>query len=183
MLKSSSSFTGFQMVSAMLSYMDMFDYFKKERTKIIEALEKLPNHEFTKGRELSFDSIKDVFVHTVMNEDTWLHYRASGVGEATKRKLEDFNNLEEIKQYIAEVDAKTAELFGKMTDQDLQKTVKRLRPDGTEDVYNLEQVLFQLPLEAIHHFGEIFGEFWKMNLSAPYYSYLAYSKEKTTYRQ
>lgn len=163
----------------MLSYKDMFDYFKKERARLIETLEKLPNEEFFKSRSLSFDSIKDVLAHTVMNEDTWLHYRLPGLGVSTIRKLEDFKSLDDIKQYITEVDAKTTKLFGRIADQDLRKPVKRLRPDGSEEVYELEQVLYQLPIEAIHHFGEIFGEFWKMNLEAPYYSYLAYSKDKT----
>ncbi len=166
------------MVLGLLSYVDLFDYVKQERTRIVEALEKLSNEEFTKSRGLSFDSIKDVFVHTVMNEDTWLHYRASGLGNYTDRKLEDFKDLEDIKEYIAEVDEKTSRLFSGMTDRDLQKDVKRLGRDGREYVYRLEQVLYHLPIETIHHFGEIFGEFWKMGLIAPYYSYLAYSREK-----
>lgn len=163
----------------LLSYRDLFDYVKKERTKIIEAFERLPNEEFTRSRGLSFDSMKDVFVHTVMNEDTWLHYRASGLGNVTSRKLEEFKDLEDIKEYIAEVDEKTSKLLGRLTDQDLQKSIRRLLPNGKEDVCSLEQVLYHLPIEAIHHFGEIFGEFWKMGLEAPYYSYLAYSRDKT----
>jgi uncharacterized damage-inducible protein DinB len=161
-----------------LSYRDLFDYVKKERTRIVEELEKLSIEEFTRSRGLSFDSIRDVFVHTIMNEDTWLHYRASGLGNVTNRKLEEFKDIEDIKEYIAEVDEKTSRLFSRITDWGLQKDVRRLLPDGREDVYKLEQVLYQLPIETIHHFGEIFGEFWKMGLEAPYYSYLAYSRDK-----
>jgi uncharacterized damage-inducible protein DinB len=162
----------------LLSYEDLFDYVKKERTKVIKALERLPNEEFTRSRGLSFDSIKDVFVHTVMNEDNWLHYRAAGLGNRTERRLEEFNNLEEVKEYIAEVDEKTSKLFSRMIDQDLQKDITRQRRDGGKESYKLEHVLYQLPIETIHHFGEIFGEFWKMDLRAPYYSYLAYSRDK-----
>jgi uncharacterized damage-inducible protein DinB len=166
------------LVLSLLSYEDLFDYVKEERIRVIEALERLSTEEFTGSRGLSFDSIKDVFVHTVMNEDNWLHYRASGLGNRTKRKLEEFNDLEDVKEYIAEVDEKTSKLFSRMTDQDLQKDVIRLRRDGGKESYKLEQVLYQLPIETIHHFGEIFGEFWKMDLKAPYYSYLAYSRDK-----
>ncbi len=162
----------------LLSYEDLFDYVKKERTKVIDALERLSNEEFTRSRGLSFDSIKDVFVHTVMNEDNWLHYRAAGLGNRTERKLEEFNDLEDVKEYIADVDEKTSKLFSRMTDQDLQKDVIRQRRDGGEESYKLEYVLYHLPIETIHHFGEIFGEFWKMDLQAPYYSFLAYSREK-----
>ncbi|UCD73298.1 MAG: DinB family protein [Candidatus Bathyarchaeota archaeon] len=171
-------FSALSLVLDLLSYEDLFDYVKKERTKVIEALERLSNEEFTRSRGLSFDSIKDVFVHTVMNEDNWLHYRAAGLGNRTERRLEEFNDLEDVKEYITEVDEKTSKLFSRMTDQDLQRDVIRQRRDGGKESYKLEYVLYQLPIETIHHFGEIFGEFWKMDLRAPYYSYLAYSRDK-----
>jgi hypothetical protein len=75
------------------------------------------------------------------------------------------------------VDGKTNRLFAQITEDDLQKPVKRIARDGSEETFELGQVLYQLPIEAIYHFGEVFAEFWKMNLEAPYYSYLAYSKE------
>jgi uncharacterized damage-inducible protein DinB len=156
----------------------MFEYFKKARARLIDAFEKMPNQEFTKSRGLSFDSIKDVFVHTVMVEDNWLHYRYAGLGAGTSRKFEDFMNIEDVKKYMAEVDDKTAKLFSKTTSQDLRKTFKRTQLDGKEEVLELEQVLYHIPFEVIYHYGEIFAEFWKMNIDAPYYSFLAYLREK-----
>jgi len=113
-----------------------------------------------------------------MVEDNWLHYRAAGVGTGTSLKLEDFRTLEDIKKYMAEVDAKTKGLFNMLTEKDLRRSVRRVSSDGKEETFTLEQVLYQVPIENIHHFGEIFAEFWKMDLDAPYYSYLAYSKER-----
>jgi len=164
-------------VSGLLGYEDLFDYFKMARRRLIEALERLPGEQFTRSRGLSFESIKDVLVHTVMNEDTWLHYRLPGLGNSTPRRFEEFRNLEDIKKYITEVDGKTNRLFAQITEDDLRKPVKRIARDGSEETFELEQVLHQLPIEAIYHFGEIFAEFWKMNLEAPCYSYLASSKE------
>ena len=161
----------------MLNYSDLFDYFKKARVKLVESLEKMPLEEFAKDRGLSFGSIKDVLVHTVMVEDNWLHYRYPGLGSGTSNKFEDFKHLPDVKRYMAEVDAKTSKLFGKITSADLQKPVKRPRPDGTAEVFSLERVLYHVPIEIVYHYGEIFAEFWKMNTDAPYYSYLAYSNE------
>ncbi|MEM0120701.1 MAG: DinB family protein [Thermoprotei archaeon] len=160
----------------MLGYVELFDYFKRERDKIVSALEKMPEEEFTKNRELSFYSIKDVLVHTILVEDNWLHYRAMGKGEA-QVKLENFKNLDDVKRYMREVDRKTSELFRTLKPEDLKREVRRVYPDGRVSVYTLEQVLYHVPIEVIHHYGEIFAEFWKMNLDAPYYSYLNYSKE------
>ncbi|MFH0848418.1 MAG: DinB family protein [archaeon] len=162
----------------MLDYKEMFDYFKKERAKLIEVLEKLSNETFTENRGLSFDSMKNVFVHTVMLEDSWLHYRAAGL-LSTGLKHEDFQDLKVIRRYIEKVDAKTALLFDRMTDRDLSREVRRPRPDGGENVYTLEQVLYHIPIEIIHHYGEVFAELWKMDLETPYYSYLEYSKNRT----
>jgi hypothetical protein len=113
-----------------------------------------------------------------MVEDNWLHYRFAGLGPGTSHKFEDFKNVEDVKKYMAEVDAKTAGLFGKITEEDLRKTFKRSLPNGEEEVLELEHVLYHIPFEIIYHYGEIFAEFWKMNVDAPYYSYLAYAKEK-----
>ena len=156
----------------------MFDYFKKERAGIIKAFEDFSSDEFDKSRGLSFDSIRGVFVHTIMVEENWLHYRLAGKGEGTSKKLEDFKNLSDIKKYMTEVDAKTTSLFNRITLSDIKKEIKRPRPDGKEDVYTVETILYHLPIEIIHHYGEIFSEFWKMNINAPYYPYLLYVRDK-----
>ncbi|MGB6679926.1 MAG: hypothetical protein WBF08_01205 [Candidatus Bathyarchaeia archaeon] len=65
-----------------------------------------------------------------------------------------------------------------MTSNDLKKGVKRVKPDGKEFLYPLGDVLYHIPIEIIHHYGEIFAEFWKINNNAPYYSYLDYSTGK-----
>jgi uncharacterized damage-inducible protein DinB len=164
-------------MSCLLSYEQLFGYFKKARGRLIDALESLTEEEFTKARGLSFESMKDVLLHTVMNEDSWLHYRLPGLGNSAARRFEEFTSMGDIKKYIIEVDGKTNRLFAQITEDDLRRPVKRIARDGTEESFALEQVLFQLPIEAIYHFGEIFAEFWKMNLQAPYYPYLAYSRE------
>jgi len=164
-------------MSRLLGYEELFDYFKRARGRLTDALERLPEEEFTKARGLSFESINDVLLHTVMNEDTWLHYRLPGLGNSTTRTFEEFTSIGDIKKYIIEVDGKTNRLFAQITEDDLRRLVKRIARDGTEESFELERVLYQLPLEAIYHFGEIFAEFWKMNLKAPYYPYLAYSEE------
>jgi len=161
-----------------LDYLELFDYFKKARAKLVESLEKLTNDEFTKNRGLSFDSIKDVITHTIMVEDNWLHYRFPGLGTGTDRKFQDFKNITDVKSYMSEVDDKTAKLFQKLAEADLQKPVKRPLPNGGVTVYSLENVLYHVPIEIIYHYGEIFAEFWKMNIDAPYYSYLGYSEQR-----
>jgi uncharacterized damage-inducible protein DinB len=160
----------------LLSYQDLFNYFKKEREKLIPILKNMSEEQFTKNRGLSFESIKNVFAHTIIVEDNWLHYRTAGLGEITKR-IEDFRNLQEIIEYMTEVDTKTTKFLNTITSDDLKKLVKRTKPDGEEIMYPLGDVLYHIPIEMIHHYGEIFAELWKMNNNAPYYSYLDYRKK------
>jgi uncharacterized damage-inducible protein DinB len=162
-----------------MDYKELFEYFKAERKKILEALEKLPEEEFTKNRELSFYSIKDVLLHTILVEDNWLHYRAAGLHKEAQVKFEDFRTLSDVKNYMEEVDRKTQQFFSKLKPEDLKSVVTRRYPDGRVAQYTLESVLYHVPIEVIHHYGEIFAEFWKMNIDAPYYSYLEFSKVRT----
>lgn len=80
--------------------------------------------------------------------------------------MEDLEDLKTIRRYIDEVDRKTDLLFARMTDRDLSREVRRPRSDGSENVYTLEQVLYHIPIEIIHPYGEIFAELWKMDLES-----------------
>lgn len=161
----------------MLSYTDLFDYFKSERSMIIEALEKLPVEELTKNRELSYYSLKDVFLHSVAGEDVTLHYRMQGLSPP-EFHFTDYPDMAAVKRYVADVDRKTSELFSRITEGELKREVRFKRRDGTETVYTVEDALYNTPIEVIHHYGEIFAEFWKMNLNAPFLSYMAWVREK-----
>ena len=77
----------------MIDFRDLFQYVKKEREALIDALEHLTHSEFTQDVGLSFGSIKNVFAHTVMVEDIWLHYRIAGLEASPPQILEDFTTL------------------------------------------------------------------------------------------
>jgi uncharacterized damage-inducible protein DinB len=157
----------------MLTYRVLFDYFKLARAPLIQAFEGLSHEEFIRPRGLSFDSIKDVFVHTIMVEDVWLHYRPKGV-TMSSQVLKEIQSLQDVKHYVADVDAKTTALFQRLTAEDLRQQFKVIRPGGRDSVERLGDVLYHVPIEIIYHYGELVAEFWKMGIDAPYYSYRQY---------
>ena len=161
----------------MIDFRDLFTYFKKERQELINALEHLTRNQFTEDEGLSFGSIKNVLVHTVIVEDTWLHNRIAGGEVSSPRGPEDFTTLNEIKQYMADVDAKTQSFLDSVTDEILQRDVRVARPSGRSSVDKIINILYHIPIEIIHHYGEIFAVLWKLNIIAPYYSYLDYTRE------
>ena len=157
-----------------MDYADLFEYFKSERAKLLDAFRKLPYEEFARNHELSFYSIKDVFVHTINVEDRWLHYRYHGLADPPFEP-EKYTSLESILKYVGVTDAKTNNLFESITNEDLKNPVRKL---DDSKVYSLEQILYHIPIENIHHYGEIFAEFWNLNIDAPYLSYIRYSTER-----
>jgi uncharacterized damage-inducible protein DinB len=162
----------------MINFHDLFQYVKKEREALIDALEHLTHNEFTEDVGLSFGSIKNVFAHTVMVEDIWLHYRIAGLEASPPHIPEDFTTLNEIKNYIDDVDTKTQFFLDSLTDDVLQRDLRVSRPSGRSSVDKIINILYHIPIEIIHHYGEIFAELWKMNVIAPYYSYLDYTREQ-----
>ena len=165
-------------ISNLLSYGELFDYFKTERAKLVEEFEKFSLEEFNRNRELSFYSIKDTFIHTISVENNWLHYSYRGLPNP-QFQPELYPDLASVKKYMAEVDQKTISLFKSLKQEDLKTPVTRKQSDGRVVTFPLEKVLYHTPIEVIHHFGEIFAEFWKMNLDAPYLSYVRYSASKS----
>lgn len=164
----------------MIDFRDLFKYFKRERRELIAALEHLTRNQFTRDEGLSFGSIKNVLAHTVIVEDTWLHYRITGRGMSSPRVPEDFMTLNEITQYMADVDAKTQSFLDSVTTEFLQRDLQVARPSGRRSVDKIINILYHIPIEIIHHYGEIFAVLWKLNIIAPYYSYLDYTRELST---
>ena len=156
-----------------MNYKEMFDYYKAERAKLIEAFEELPLEEFAKNRELSYYSLKGTFAHTVAVENNWLHRAYRGLPNLSFDP-EEFKTLDDVKRFMSEVDGKTSDLFKEITNADLDRIIHRRLSTGQEVAYRFEIVLNHIPIEVIHHYGEIFGEFWKMNLEAPYLGYTQY---------
>lgn len=160
----------------MPTYIELFAYFKTEREHLFDALEKWPFDEVSKNRELSFYSIKDVLLHTIDVEDNWLHYVPKKL-LLNRPNWEDFKDIASIRRRASEVDEKTRNLFKEIRPIDLATVTTRQYPDGTSSTQTMEQILNHVPLEVIHHYGEIFAEFWKINEKAPYYSFLKFQTE------
>jgi uncharacterized damage-inducible protein DinB len=88
--------------------------------------------------------------------------------------------LNEITQYMADIDAKTQSFMDSVTTELLQRDLHVARPSGRRSEDKIINILYHIPIEIIHHYGEIFAVLWQMNIIAPYYSYLDYTRELST---
>jgi uncharacterized damage-inducible protein DinB len=125
----------------------------------------------------SFDSIRDIFVHSLQAEQLWIS-RLSGKNtegiygiHAPFTKYADINS---IKEYADKVEAETNEYLDKLTNQKLRSVFEYRGRDGNTNRNETEDILMHVIEEEIHHRGEILCIYWQHDIQPPYVSYTTY---------
>jgi uncharacterized damage-inducible protein DinB len=123
----------------------------------------------------SFDSIRDIFVHSLQAEQLWIR-RLSG--KSTEGiygvPFTEYTTVNSIQEYADKVEAETNEFLEKLTDQKLRSVLEYKGRDGSINRNVTEDVLMHVVEEEIHHRGEILCIYWQHDIQAPYVSYMAY---------
>ena len=85
----------------------LFDYSQAVRDRYLEQMISLPWAEVVKSRGASFDSIKNVFLHTVDAEDMLVNYVITGrAKEWVRGNSDDFVDIDSIRKRVQEVESK-----------------------------------------------------------------------------
>ena len=128
----------------------------------------------------SFDSIRDVFVHSLQAEHFWIRRLSGnsteGIYGAQFTKYTDVNSIQE---YANKVEAETNEYLKKLTDRELQNVFEYKGRDGNINRNETEDVLMHVIEEEIHHRGEILCIYWQHDIQPPYISYMTYKGQTT----
>ena len=157
---------------------ELVHYNDKVRSLYFGALSKLSWKEVAKPRSLSFDSMRDVFLHLTIVEDRWISYTL--VGEFSKWKdpvFNDFKNMESLKTYMIRVHENTDKFLKTLKPEDYQNTVAN--PWIVGELINIETGLTHMVLECTIHFGELSAAFWQIGKEAPYLAFLRYELNKS----
>ena len=148
-------------------------YNDKVRVLYYEALSKLSWKEVAKCRSLSFDSMRDVFLHLTLVEDRWVNYTL--IGEFSKWKepvFDGFSNMERLKGYMIRIHENTDKFLKTLKPTDYQNTVTN--PWIIGESISIETGLTHMVLECMVHFGELSATFWQIGKEAPYLAFLRY---------
>jgi uncharacterized damage-inducible protein DinB len=129
----------------------------------------------------SFDSIRDVFVHSLQAEHFWIR-RLSGKGiegiyTPQGAPFTGYTDINSIGEYADKVEAETNEYLEKLTDEKLQSLFEYKGRDGIVNRNKIEDILTHVIEEEIHHRGEILCIYWQHNIEPPYTSYIAYRNQ------
>jgi uncharacterized damage-inducible protein DinB len=153
----------------------LVEYSQWLRDRYLEQLARLPWEEVVKGRGASFDSLRNVFLHTVDAEDRLVNYVISGrMKDWVSRSAEEFGDLGSVRQHAVEVELKTRTYLARLTSVELDRKVEFGRPGTPPMLVRVEDILMHAALENIHHFGELIALMWQMDVEPPHMGWISY---------
>jgi uncharacterized damage-inducible protein DinB len=157
---------------------DLVRYNHTVRAAYVDAMSKLPWQEVVLPRGLSYDSMRDVFVHLTYVEDRWINYIVPGrFREWVDPDFNAFLDVASLASYMQQVHAKTEVYLSKLDDAELSRLI--LVPWGEKSYpkQNVETVLTHMVMEDMVHYGELSAAFWQMGLEAPYKAFWRYKHQ------
>jgi uncharacterized damage-inducible protein DinB len=145
-------------------------YTYSARGRYVKILNDLPWSEVVKDRGASFPSIRDIFLHTVDMEDKMINDTILAIPSEldVHGPWEKFSDIISIKKRTNEVEVKTDAYLANLTQSELDRKVTIPRRIGVPLVLRVEDLLLQLAIENISHFGELIAILWQMDIQPPF---------------
>ncbi len=157
-------------IRKMVDIKKLLEYNETVRHKYFETFTKLPWKEFTKNREASFHSMKNILVHTLSAIDYWLDI-LQNQNQRSKKNYNEYKTLQQVKTYMEHVEKRTHTYLKSLPKEKLQETFA-VKDDGKTRKVTAEDILIHVVEEEIHHRGEINALLWQMGIDPPPMGYL-----------
>ena len=148
----------------------LLEYNKQVRGRYFDALCKLPWQEFTKNREASFHSIRNIFIHTLGAVDYWLDF-LQNQQLYSRREFDEYKTYGEVRAYMEHVEERMQSYLESLMPEKLQKTCQAQDDAGKTVVVTAEDVLLHVFEEEVHHRGELIALLWQMDIEPPLMSW------------
>ena len=104
----------------MVDIRNLLKYNESVRHAYFESLAKLSWKEFTKNREASFHSMRNIFVHTLGSIDYWLDFLQKQ-NLRSSRKFDEYKTFGEVEAYMKQVEKRVKEYLDSLPSKRLQK--------------------------------------------------------------
>ena len=169
----------------MVDIRDLLAYNVAERHVFFKAFAELSWDEFTKNREASFHSIRNIFIHTLNATEYWLDILQEEKPYLW-RKFEEYGTLKEIEDYMQKVENRMNLYLTSLSLQNLKKEYKvsgrgsslqdfemkqKIGGCGKLEMLTAEDILVHIFEEEVHHRGELMALFWQMGIEPPVIGY------------
>ena len=154
----------------MVDICELLKYNEKIRRQYFDSFTQLSWEEFTKNREASFHSIRNIFIHTLNAVDFWLSFLQNKDFDANK-KFDEYESFEEVKSFMEQVEKKTCDYLNRLTAAKLHETFTANDDSGKPIQVTAEDILIHLFEEEVHHRGELIALLWQMGVEPPLMSW------------
>ena len=158
------------MVSELESIRRWYLYNRVARQGYFETLAKLPPDELKKDRGASFPTMLDILGHSIGGIETWIVRMSAVNGEPFKVDVPEPQTLEDVRAYSKVIDGLVDEFFGRLRDQDLDRTflVPKLPPWWDEDfTTSFRGTLLHIIEHELQHRGELNALLWQIDVEPP----------------
>jgi uncharacterized damage-inducible protein DinB len=153
----------------MVDICELLRYNEQVRRRYFEAFTTLPWEEFIRNREASFNSLRDIFIHTLNAVDYWVSFL----------QKEDFKlnptyndkSFEAIRKYMEHVEKRMSTYLETLSTEKLKETYAATDDDGKPVEVTAEDVLIHVFEEEVHHRGEFIALLWQMGIKPPLMSW------------
>jgi len=157
---------------------DLFRYNWHCRRKFLKSMAEIPWETVIESCGGSFDSIRDIFVHSLQAEQFWIRRLAGKSTEGIyETPFSKFTSIKDVHDYADKVEAETNSYLDTLMDEKLKSIFEFKGRDGKTNRHKVEDILMHLVEEEIHHRGELLCIFWQHDIQPPYASYTAYKTE------
>ena len=154
---------------------DLIRYNHVVRGLYFDALAKLPWAQVVASRGLSFDSMRDVFLHLTLVEDRWINYIIPGrFKEWVDLDFDAFKDMDALKKYMEHVKDATESYLRELLAEELNRQIVVPWGDKPDTKISVETALTHMVIEDMIHYGELSAALWQMNLEAPYMGFWRY---------
>jgi uncharacterized damage-inducible protein DinB len=154
---------------------DLIHYNHVVRGLYLDAVAKLPWAQVVEPRGLSFDSMRDVFLHLTLVEGRWVNYIIPDrFKEWVDPDFDAFKDRDSLKKYIQEVEHKTECYVATLSSEELNRQIVVPWGDKPYTRVSVETVLTHMVVEDMIHYGELSAALWQMGLEAPYMGFWRY---------
>jgi len=153
---------------------DLIRYNHIVRGLYLDAMAKLPWEEVVANKGLSFDSMRDVFLHLTLVEDRWISYIIPGrIKQWVDPAFEAFKDMASLKKYSDDVKSRTEAFLDRLTDEELKRQVTVYWAKEPTNI-PVENGLTHMVIEDMIHYGELSAAMWQMGLEVPYMGFWRY---------
>jgi uncharacterized damage-inducible protein DinB len=150
----------------MVDIKKLLKYNEEVRHRYFEAFTKLPWEEFTKNREASFHSIRNIFLHTLNAVEYWLSFLQKEQYKPHP-KFDEYKTFEAVRTYMEHIEKRMSNYLEPLSPEKLTEKFKATDDNNTPCEVTAEDVLIHVFEEEVHHRGELIALLWQMGVEPP----------------